>query len=100
MKAKRDLQRGGLILLALVLIVGIGGWVLLHGRIAAGEWAAVSQTAWRRPTGQPQMLSAQPLPAMDGEMCEWEPASATMSLAATLQQPPEGGLGLSAAQLA
>lgn len=38
----------------------------------------------RKPTGQPQLISIEPLPASDGQMCEWVPASASM--AETLQR--------------
>ena len=40
----------------------------------------------RAPTGTAQLISIEPLPPMDGEMCQWAPASATMSLRAALQQ--------------
>ncbi len=102
MKAKKCLHgRPTTVLLAAALIAA-AGWVLVGGRVSIGELTAVSQTALRRPTGQPQLLSVQPLPQMAGEMCEWEPASATMSLASSLlqQQQPEGELALSPAQIA
>ncbi|OFW39728.1 MAG: hypothetical protein A3J28_11330 [Acidobacteria bacterium RIFCSPLOWO2_12_FULL_60_22] len=40
----------------------------------------------RRPTGSPQLISYEKLPAMEGEMCEWVPASAGTTLVASLQQ--------------
>ncbi len=36
--------------------------------------------------GQPQLVSVQPLPGIDGEMCRWVPARATSSLLASLQE--------------
>jgi len=36
--------------------------------------------------GHPRLLSVQPLPVLNGPMCEWVPASAGLSLAAALQQ--------------
>lgn len=42
----------------------------------------------RKPTGYPQLVSVQPLPdaAIEGEMCEWVPASSPVALAAVLRQ--------------
>ncbi|HWP85721.1 MAG TPA: hypothetical protein VNN17_11055, partial [Terriglobia bacterium] len=38
---------------------------------------AASAGASRRPTGAPQLVAVEPLPpGLDGEMCQWEPASA------------------------
>ena len=35
---------------------------------------------FRKPTGYPQLISIEPIPASAGEMCEWVPASAHMPL--------------------
>jgi DNA-binding beta-propeller fold protein YncE len=53
----------------------------------------------RQPTGAPQLVGYEPLPMMDGEMCEWIPASASSTLMASLQQAG-GGAGSEAAQRA
>ena len=45
--------------------------------------------------GKERLVSWEPLPAMDGAACEWLPASASVSLAAALQQSP-GDSGTSA----
>ena len=37
-------------------------------------------------SGSPRLISVEPLPEMEGPMCQWVPASASMSLAAALQQ--------------
>ena len=42
--------------------------------------------AVRMATGQPQLISVQPLPPDDGEMCELKPASAGSSLMAAIEQ--------------
>ena len=42
----------------------------------------------RQPASAPQLVSIQPLPSAEGEMCEWMPASASFSLA--LQQGAAG----------
>lgn len=55
------------------LLLSIGG---------AGEGLSFFE---RRQTGSPRLISIVPLPEM-GPACEWVPASATLSLAAALQQ--------------
>ena len=45
--------------------------------------------ATRMTTGQPQLISVQPLPQDDGEMCELKPASAGSSLMAAIEQQRE-----------
>ncbi|OFW36410.1 MAG: hypothetical protein A3J28_07110 [Acidobacteria bacterium RIFCSPLOWO2_12_FULL_60_22] len=51
----------------------------------------------RRPTGEPQLVSVEPLPALEGQICEWAPASAGTTLLGSLQQegasrpPPASG---------
>ncbi len=44
-----------------------------------------------RTFGQERLISWEPLPEMDGEMCQWVPASASVSLVAALQQAPGPG---------
>lgn len=39
-----------------------------------------------QPTGQPQLVSVEPLPDLDGEMCQWTPASSQERLIAAVQQ--------------
>ena len=69
----------------------------LLGLVAAAGWfwsvetrrmglTVASETAVRRPTGEPQLVSVEPLPAMEGQICEWAPASAGTTLLASLQQ--------------
>ena len=77
-------QRAGLISLASLLATG-AIWVLLAGQTKMSEQSAAAQAALRRPTGYAQLVSYEPLPVMDGEMCQWMPASATTTLLATLQ---------------
>ena len=40
----------------------------------------------RRPAGYPQLVSVKPFPEMDGEMCQWVPASAQTPLRVALRQ--------------
>ena len=103
MKAKKCLQGQPTALLLAVALIAAGAGVLFSGRVSTGALTAMAQTELRRFTGQPQLLAVQPLPGMAGEMCEWETASAPLSLQASLQQsqsPTTSELGLTAGQVA
>jgi hypothetical protein len=63
--------------------LGIVAAVFLVGGVPS---AADFERLTRKPTGQPQMISYQPMAPMEGEMCEWIPASASGSLFSSLQQ--------------
>ncbi len=72
--------RGALAASALaVIILGAG-----TGDITPSS--LISESASRRPTGQAQLISVQPLPLADGAMCEWVPASFLASPWKALQQ--------------
>ncbi|MCZ6752874.1 MAG: hypothetical protein O7E51_13735 [Acidobacteria bacterium] len=43
-----------------------------------------------RVLGSERLVSWAPLPAMDGDMCQWAPASASSTLLAAFQQPRQG----------
>ena len=77
--------RGGVVG-SVALLLATAGWVLYAGKVRQADWSAASQAALRRPSGQPQLVSRQPLPLMAGEACEWVPASASTTLVAALQQ--------------
>jgi len=68
------------------LLTALSALVLVSGRGLLPETDGSAQTALRKPSGSPQLVSIEPLPAMDGEMCVWEPASANFSFAAALQE--------------
>ena len=74
---------------ALVCLVA-AAWVLFAGEAKQREWSAASEAALRRPTGYPQLVSSNPMTApmagMNGEMCQWLPASTNTTLVAALQQ--------------
>jgi len=84
--SKSGLLAGGLLLAA--------AWILVSGSAQAPDFkktlAKSSQSAQRRATGEPQLVSIDPFPQpfgmADGEMCQWMPASANMPLAVLLQQ--------------
>ena len=68
------------------LLAGISAWQLFS---SAGEKPGprgASPPSARRAAGYPQLISIEPLPEMDGEMCEWTPASASSQLVAALRQ--------------
>ena len=73
-------------LAALALLAAAAAWVLQAGRVEQPELAGSSRLAGRTATGSPQLVAAEPLPPMDGEMCQWIPASAEGNLLAMLQQ--------------
>jgi DNA-binding beta-propeller fold protein YncE len=68
----------------LLLLCGVAAWVLIAGgalpagREAKGALASpITPSANLKPTGYPQLVSVDPLPASEGEMCQWVPASAS-----------------------
>jgi DNA-binding beta-propeller fold protein YncE len=65
--------------------MGAALWLLSWGEIQRAELASASVVAWRRPTGEPQLVSVEPLPAEE-QMCEWAPASANLPLSLALRQ--------------
>ena len=83
------LQRKALLIAMLALTGTLAGFVLSSG--VTGENLSGS-------TGSPQLISVEPLPAMDGVMCEWMPASASTTLLASMrQQRLSAGSGAGAA---
>ena len=73
------------------LMAAAAAVVLSSGQGSRKQWEVASQAATRRPTGSPQLVAIEPLPSsmasMDGEMCQWMPASATTMFSA-LQEGP------------
>jgi DNA-binding beta-propeller fold protein YncE len=82
--------------MALILtVIGLlTGLVVTGMRTSELQLVRASQNSLRQRTGSPQLVRLDPMPAMDGEMCEWVPASASSTLAVALQQ---GGGGSEAA---
>ena len=74
--------RQNLVLAAILTSLGVGAGFLLSG----GNDFEARSAFGLKPTGFPQLVSIEPLPAMDGEMCQWMPASASGSLRAALLQ--------------
>jgi len=70
----------------LSMIALFAAWMLFLGGPDSPEWSAASRAALRKAAGGPQLVSIEPLPALDGQLCQWTPASANTTLAAVLQQ--------------
>ncbi len=67
-----------------VALLAIGAFLATSGIfISGGSQQSVLDT---QNFGQERLISWEQLPQMDGAMCQWVPASATMSLSAALQQ--------------
>ena len=64
------------------LLIGVGAWVVLSGASDSPRLAS------RRPTGEAQLVSVEPMqPApAEGDMCTWAPASSPERLVAMLQE--------------
>jgi len=75
-------------MIRIVLLAAAAGWLLVAGRGLAPESDGSAQTALRQPTGSPQLVSVEPLSGagMDGEMCQWIPASASFSFVSAFQE--------------
>ena len=59
---------------ALMFLVFAGAWILYSGEAQRPDLRAASQAVLRKATGQPQLISVEPLPVMDGDICQWVPA--------------------------
>jgi len=54
--------------------------VYTTGRLNPTGMRAASAGASRQATGEPQLVAIEPLPVIDGEMCQWQPAAAVESV--------------------
>jgi len=70
--------------LILGLVALLAGWVITGRLTSESQLVRASQTSHRQPTGTAQLVKMDPLPGMDGEMCEWVPASANSALTTSL----------------
>ncbi len=70
-----------------ILVLGTVAICLLFAKEARQpESKAASASELRWPTGYPQLVSVEPLPTDDGEMCAWAPGGAHTTLAALQQE--------------
>lgn len=93
MKAKQacEWQAGALVL---AIVTAIGGWIIFLGSVPEAELKVNSQSSLRRPAGEAQVISLQPLPAaIEGAECQWVPASAHTTLLAALQEEKDQPAG-------
>ena len=82
-----------------ILLFAAGALVILaSGRIGRPDLMRASQSALRKPAGDPQLVSIEPMPSPDGEMCQWIPANATSTLTEALMQEEDSGPAPSAAK--
>jgi DNA-binding beta-propeller fold protein YncE len=72
--------------------------IFTSGRIGQSDLMRASQSAVRKPSGAPQLVSIEPLPSADGEMCQWIPASASSTLTEALLQEEDSGPARSASK--
>ena len=73
------------------LLAWLAGWMVTRDQTEIAELSRASQAALRQPSGSAQLISSEPLPEMDGAMCEWMPASAENTLLASLWQGQRPG---------
>ncbi len=73
-------RRGGLVGI-LIALGTLAGFVLSAGSLGRDQGVLE-----RNRNGSARLVSVTPLQAMDGEMCQWMPASASATLVAALQQ--------------
>ena len=83
-RVSKSIRKGGVI--APLLLVGVlAVWVLASGTRTPVE---VSDGAMPhlRPTGEAQLVSIDPMPQADGDMCQWTTASASSTMPEALAQ--------------
>ncbi len=83
MKRASRLQRKAGVMVLAATIAALAVWVLGSGIAPRTEFGAASRGDLRRPTGSPQLISVEPLPEADGQICEWAPASTSATLASS-----------------
>ncbi len=74
--------RGKVGLAAILAAIGIAAALVVSNQ----EIAPKTTVLGRKSTGQAQLVSIQPWPEMDGEMCQWMPASTGATMLAALRQ--------------
>jgi DNA-binding beta-propeller fold protein YncE len=67
-------------------MAAVAGWILLAGDATEEELHRSSEILNRYATGSPQLVSSTLMPPVDGQMCEWTPASASFGLVSAFAQ--------------
>src|SRR3989337_867799 len=80
------LRRSECLGMVLAALLSVGGWILLTGKANGPAMVDASEAAQRRPGRDAQLVGYETLPAMDGEMCQWVPASSQTLLATAIRQ--------------
>ena len=73
------------VVMGVLIVTALANWGLFYWGTNGSAWGADSEVL-RRPTVFPMLISVEPLPSMEGEMCQWLPASGNMTLAAAFRQ--------------
>jgi DNA-binding beta-propeller fold protein YncE len=76
---------------AICMLVSAVAAILITGRAAQPALTAASKAALRYASGYPQLVSVEPLPVLEGEMCQWMPASSSTLLAPAPQRDARAG---------
>lgn len=82
-KANQEIAAGIGVLAA---VTGLAVCILLWGEADQRSVASASVAALRRPSGSAQLVSRQTLPVIEGQQCEWVPASSSLRLSSLLQE--------------
>ena len=80
------LRQSECLVMVVAALLSVGGWILLTGKASGPVMVDASQAAQRRPSRDAQLVGYETLPAMDGEMCQWVPASSQTLLATAIRQ--------------
>ncbi|MBI2818765.1 MAG: hypothetical protein HYX73_02195, partial [Acidobacteria bacterium] len=80
------LRQSKCLVMVLATLFFVGGWILLTGKANRPSMVDASQAARRAPSREAQLVGYETLPAMDGEMCQWVPASSQTLLATAIRQ--------------
>ncbi len=67
-------------------LLAAGTWFLFAGPTSRTPFRAAGAIANRLPNGGPQLISIDPLPEAEGEMCQWASASASSTFPVALEQ--------------
>ena len=87
-KRRRTFSMWSVIFANRQLVLACACLILIASGVVVSE-VGVSMKGSRRPTGEPQLVSIEPLFAGDGAMCEWLPASAGSSLRPAMPGPAQ-----------
>ena len=61
-------------------------WITQLWKPSPAALAAAEKDALRKPTGMPQFIASSSIPTVEGEFCEWVPASTSATFTASLMQ--------------